>query len=61
MFRKDEVKIFEDNKELLENAGKLSHDFMINYIDKQYNNYKKQLKEEKDVDSIRELEEYLDR
>lgn len=49
-----------NDKELLENAGKLSHDFMINYIDKQYNNYKKQLKEEKDVDSIKELEKYLE-
>ena len=32
---------------------------MINYIDKQYNSYKKQLKEEKNIDSIKELEEYL--
>ena len=38
-----------NDKELLENAGKLSHDFMINYIDKQYNSYKKQLKEEKNM------------
>ena len=49
-----------NDKELLENAGKLSHDFMINYIDKQYNSYKKQLKEEKKIDSIKELEKYLD-
>ena len=49
-----------NDKELLENAGKLSHDFMINYIDKQYNSYKKQLKEEKNIDSIKELEKYLE-
>ena len=48
-----------NDKELLENAGKLSHDFMINYIDKQYNSYKKQLKEEQNIDSIKELEKYL--
>jgi len=49
-----------NDKELLENAGKLSHEFMLDYIEKQYNSYKKQLKEEKDVDSIKELEKYLE-
>ena len=48
-----------NDKELLENAGKLSHDFMINYIDKQYNSYKKKIKEEKNINEIEELKKYL--
>lgn len=48
-----------NDKELLENAGKLSHDFMINYIDRQYNSYKKKIKEEKNKNEIEELKKYL--
>ena len=48
-----------NDKELLENGGILSHDFMINYIDKQYNSYKKKIKEKKNKNEIEELKKYL--
>lgn len=50
-----------NEKELLENAGKLSHEFMIEYIDKQYDKYKIIQKENKNIEEIKELEREIKR
>ena len=66
MYMKDWEKILNkflkfNEKELLENAGKLSHEFMITYIDKQYDKYKQIQKQLIDKEELKSLENEIEK